>query len=95
MRLINLLLVVAEEHAAKATGITSKQLLTIVITSIVIAAIVAFIRIMSLKGQLTSVHKSESAADYTRDKSFRVDTKRDLFLYSKVDKKEKADSNKQ
>ena len=56
---------------------------------------VGFIRMMILKGQLTSVHKSESAADYTRDKSFRVDTKRDLFLYSKVDKKEKADSNKQ
>ncbi len=92
MGLINLLLVVAEEHAAKASGITSKQLLTIVIASLVIAAIVAFIRIMSLKGQLTSVHKSESAADYTRDKSFRVDTKRDLFLYSKVDKKEKPNS---
>ena len=65
---------------------------TIIIASLVIALIVGFIRMMILKGQLTSVHKSESAADYTRDKSFRVDTKRDLFLYSKVDKKEKPNS---
>jgi hypothetical protein len=65
---------------------------TIIIASLVIALIVGFIRMMILKGQLTSVHKSESAADYTRDKSFRVDTKRDLFLYSKTEKKEKPNS---
>ena len=87
MNIINILLTVTEEHA-KGT-ITAKQLLTIAIISLVIALIVAFIRMMSLKGQLTSVHKNDTAADYTRDKSFKVDTKKDLFLYSKVDKKEK------
>ena len=66
---------------------------SIIIFSLVIALIVGFIKMMILKGQLTSVHKSESAADYTRDKSFRVDTKRDLFLYSKTEKKEKPNSS--
>ena len=66
---------------------------SIIIFSLIIALIVGFIKMMILKGQLTSVHKSESAADYTRDKSFRVDTKRDLFLYSKTEKKEKPNSS--
>ena len=91
MNLTNILLVVAEEQAKHS--ITPKQLLTIAIVSVVIALIVAFIRTASLKGQLTSVHKNDTAADYTRDKSFRVDTSRDLFLYSKTEKKEKPQSS--
>ena len=66
---------------------------TILIASIVIALIVGLIRVLILRGQLTSVHKNESAADYTRDNSFKLETKRDLFLYSKVDKKEKPQSS--
>ena len=91
MNLYYILLEVAGEHAPKS--IEPKQLLTIAIVSVVIALIVAFIRNMSLKGQLTSVHKNDTAADYTRDKSFKVETSKDLFLYSKVDKKEKPNSN--
>ena len=83
-----IMLVVAEEAAKKAPNFK-----VILIASLVIALIVGLLRMLSLKGQLTSVHKSESAADYTRDKSFRVDTSRDLFLYSKTEKKEKTDAN--
>ena len=90
MNLTNILLVVAEEQAKHS--ITPKQLLTICLVSVVIGLIVAFLRTASLKGQLTSVHKSESAADYTRDNSFKVETSRDLFLYSKTEKKEKPNS---
>ena len=80
---------------AEATTQVAKQgpnYKTILIASIVIALIVGLIRIFCLKGQLTSVHKSESAADYTRDNSFKLETKRDLFLYSKTEKKEKPQS---
>ena len=80
---------------AEATAQVAKQgpnYKTILIASIVIALIVGLIRILCLKGQLTSVHKSESAADYTRDNSFKLETKRDLFLYSKTEKKEKPQS---
>lgn len=81
---------------AEATAQVAKQgpnYKTILIASIVIALIVGLIRILCLKGQLTSVHKSESAADYTRDNSFKLETKRDLFLYSKTEKKEKPNTN--
>ena len=80
---------------AEATAQVAKQgpnYKTILIASIAIALIVGLIRILCLKGQLTSVHKSESAADYTRDNSFKLETKRDLFLYSKTEKKEKPQS---
>ena len=82
-----LLLEVTAEVTKKAPNFK-----VILIASLVIAIIVGLLRMLSLKGQLTSVHKSESAADYTRDKSFKVDVNRDLFLYSKVDKKEKPNS---
>ena len=80
---------------AEATAQVAKQgpnYKTILIASIVIALIVGLIRILCLKGQLTSVNKSESEADYTRDNSFKLETKRDLFLYSKTEKKEKPQS---
>ena len=83
-----IMLVVAEEAAKKAPNFK-----VILIASLIIALIVGLLRMLSLKGQLTSVHKSESAADYTRDKSFKVETSKDLFLYSKVDKKEKPNSS--
>lgn len=60
------------------------------IIAVVIGLVVGFIRAMALKSQLTSVYKKDSAADYTRDKSFKVDTKKDTFLYSKTEKKEKS-----
>ncbi|MBR6307454.1 MAG: hypothetical protein IKR39_02500 [Lachnospiraceae bacterium] len=87
---MNLFFIVAE-----ATTEVVKQgpnFKTICIVSLIIALVVGLLRMLSLKGQLTSVHKNESAVDYTRDNSFKLETKRDLFLYSKVDKKEKPQS---
>ncbi|MBR5762926.1 MAG: hypothetical protein IKX87_12975 [Lachnospiraceae bacterium] len=83
-----IMLEMAAETAKKAPNFK-----VILIASLVIALIVGLLRMLSLKGQLTSVHKSESAADYTRDNSFKVDTSRDLFLYSKTEKKEKPNSS--
>lgn len=60
-----------------------------IIIALVVGLIVGLIYAMSLKSQLTSVYKNESAADYTRDKSFKLTGQRDIFLYSKTEKSEK------
>ena len=88
MDLYMILATAANEVATQPVHNIPKVLVVIA----VIALIVGLIRILCLKGQLTSVHKSESAADYTRDNSFKLETKRDLFLYSKTEKKEKPQS---
>ena len=83
--------------AADVAGQPAHNIVKVLIVILVIALLIGLIRILCLKGQLTSVHRSESAADYTRDNSFSVQIKRDLFLYSKTDKTEKpqtSDSSK-
>lgn len=48
-----------------------------------------------MRGQLKSVAKQHEAADYVRDGSFVVTNRRDIFLYRKLDKREKPkDDNK-
>lgn len=64
-----------------------------IIIALAIGLLAAFITAMSLKGQLTSVYKNDSAADYTKSGSFKVETKRDTFLYSKTEKEAKPQSN--
>ena len=63
------------------------------IIALVIGLIVGFIYAMALKGQLTSVYKNDSAADYTRDNSFVVADKKDIFMYSKTEKTAKPQQN--
>lgn len=59
------------------------------IIALVGGLIIGLIYSLCLKGQLTSVVKNDTAADYTRENSFKVETKKDMFLYSKVEKEEK------
>ena len=68
-------------------------ILRALIISVVIGLIAGFIRAMSLKSKLTSVYKNDSAADYTRDKSFKLELKKDTFLYSKTVKEEKPEAD--
>lgn len=91
---MNILLSVASNVAvleAEATFNFGTKL----IVALVIGLIVGLIYALSLKGQLTSVYKNDSAADYTRENSFKVASKRDLFLYSKTEKQEKPQQNTQ
>ena len=60
-----------------------------IVVALVVGLIVGLIYAAVLKGQLTSVYKNDTAADYTREGSFSVPVKRDLFIYSKTEKKEK------
>ncbi|MCQ2518925.1 MAG: hypothetical protein MJ107_00195 [Lachnospiraceae bacterium] len=57
-----------------------------IIIALVVGLIVGLLYALSLKGQLTSVYKKETAADYTRPNSFKLTGKRDLFLYTKTEK---------
>lgn len=59
-----------------------------------IGLVVGLIYASILKGELTSVYKNDTAADYTREGSFKVETSRDLFLYSKTEKEEKPQEEK-
>lgn len=54
-----------------------------------IGLVVGLIYATSLKSKLTSVYKNDTASDYTREGSFKVEVSRDLFLYSKTEKEEK------
>ena len=47
-----------------------------------------------MRGQLKSVAKQHEAANYVRKGSFKVTKSRDIFLYRKVDKREKPKDNK-
>lgn len=64
-----------------------------IIIALVVGLIVGLIYAVGLKGQLTSVYKKDSAADYTRQGSFKLNTKKDLFLYTKTEKTAKPQQN--
>jgi len=60
-----------------------------IIIAVVIGVLVGIFYALILKSELTSVYKNDSAADYTKDKSFKVEVSRDTFMYSKTKKEEK------
>lgn len=64
-----------------------------IIIAVVGGLVIGLLYALRLKGQLTSVYKNDSAADYTREKSFKVEASKDNFLYSKVEKEEKPKEN--
>lgn len=61
----------------------------VLIVSIVIGLICGLITAFSLKGQLTSVYKRDSASNYTRPNSFKLAHQKDIFLGSKTETVEK------
>lgn len=79
----------AANTAATVAASPTDWLVKALIISVVIGAVIGLVRALSLKSQLVSVHRNDSAADYTRDKSFKVELSRDSFLYSKTEKEEK------
>lgn len=80
---------------AEVGGNVSFEPVKKIIIALIVGLVVGLIYALSLKGQLTSVYKNESAADYTRDKSFIVNENKELFLYSKTEKTEKPQQAQQ
>lgn len=91
---MNTLLSILVLTATDAAG-TSINWKTLIIVAVVIGLIVAGIRALILKGQLTSVFKNDSAGDYTKPNSFKVELSKEFFLYSKTEKEEKKEAQPQ
>ena len=61
------------------------SILTTVLVSVGIGILLALLIPMSiLKGELKSVRRENAAANYVRDNSMNLTTKRDIFLYRNV-----------
>lgn len=88
----NVCLTVSSEVASNPSfaAVWGKKLIIALVIGLIIGGIYA----LTLKSQLTSVYKNNTAADYTRENSFKVETSRDVFIYSKTEKKEKPKENK-
>lgn len=59
------------------------------VIAVVFALFIALIYVSALKGKLHSVIANDQASDYKRDGSFKVELSKEIFLYSKLEKKEK------
>ena len=60
------------------------------IVSLIVSFLAALIATGVMKGKLTSVYKADSARSYIREGSFRLSEEREIYLYRKTEKKEKA-----
>ena len=83
----------AAELADTEGGDSGINFVTIILVSLVIALIVAFIRNSSLKGELISVKNKEQAADYIVPGSMKLNTSLDTFLYKEVNRTLREDNN--
>jgi len=59
------------------------------VSDLVISAIIGFIYVSILKGGMSNVQKSRTAARYMNDSSYKKGKAVDIFMYSKTEKKEK------
>ena len=63
------------------------------IISLVIGLIIAFIAVGSMKSKLKSVHSKTGASDYKVKDSLKLNEKSDTFLYKKLEKSPRAQTN--
>lgn len=72
---------------------SSLPLLPVLGVSLVIGLIAAIIYTAVLKGQLKSVSAATNAANYTREGSFKLTERREVFLYRNVTKRARQQNN--
>lgn len=65
---------------------------TIAVSAVVGGLLVAGIGTGSMKAQLKSVRSEKAARPYIKQGSFKVTTRRDIYLYQKVERREKPKS---
>lgn len=63
------------------------------VIAIVIALIIGFIYLSSLKGKMNTIHEQKSASHYFVEGSFKKGSSNDQFLFSKTEKREKPKNN--
>ncbi|MGN0386904.1 MAG: hypothetical protein ACI4EX_13605 [Lachnospiraceae bacterium] len=61
--------------------------------SLVIGFIIAFVVVSGWAGQLKSVRRQTNASSYKKADSLRLSVKKDSFLYTRVEKREKPQNN--
>lgn len=72
---------------------SSIPLLSVLGVSLVIGLIAAIIYTAILRGQLKSVSAATNAANYTREGSFKLTERREVFLYRNVTKRPRQQNN--
>lgn len=82
--------VMAEGDIAADASYPLKQYLII---SLIVALIIAFVGTAILKGQLKSVAPKNEASDYIKSGSMHVKVEKDMYLYKKVEKEKKPETN--
>ncbi|NLX64711.1 MAG: TPM domain-containing protein [Clostridiaceae bacterium] len=78
-----------EQARAGTPFLSGKRLIVSLIAGVIFALIVTGI----MKGQLKSVRFQPAATNYLRDNSFNLKVSRDLFLYSRIDRRLKPKSS--
>lgn len=64
-----------------------------IVIALVVGLLAGIIYALILKSELTSVYSNDTAADYKKPGSFKVDLSREMFMYSKTERKEKPQNN--
>lgn len=86
----------AKTGAPYDTGNLPKKPFTPILTGLVslgIGFVIAFFRMNKWKNQLYSVQAKAAAKDYVKGGSLKLTEQKDLFLYRRVDRREKSESS--
>lgn len=84
-----------EDYAYSETEEQGGSTGTVVIFAVVGFVAVGFITAGSMKAQLKSVRPATEARAYIKQGSFKVVKSRDIYLYKKIERREKPKQNQQ
>ena len=65
-----------------------------IVIGVVIGIIIAIFVMLGHKSKLTSVRMQHAAANYIKQGSFRLTSSREIYLYKRVERREKPKDNK-
>lgn len=82
-----------EAYADVCDKVLAFDLVTNLLIAVVIGAVVAFLVLAVMKGQLKSVHRQNNAAGYIRDDSFDLRVSRDIYLYRNITRTRRSSSS--
>ncbi len=65
-----------------------------IVVGVLIGIVIAVIVMLVHKSKLRSVRMQHAAANYIKQGSFKLTTSRDIYLYKRVERREKPKDNK-
>lgn len=84
------IMVVAEATVEPKSEIDFVKMIVI---ALVVGLLAGIIYALILKSELTSVYSNDTATDYKKSGTFKVNLSREMFMYSKTERKEKPQNN--